>query len=178
MRNFKSEGIIIKRHNFGEADRILTIFTKHYGKIQAKAIGIRRITSKRSSHLELLNLVNFNFYKGRTIPLVLETQAIESFPLMKDDLTKIGFAFHICELIDGLCPDNQESREIFTLLYATLKRLEKTEDIVEVIHFFEVKLLTLLGFWKQGFVQHDTRIVIEDILERKLKSRQLFAKLS
>ena len=65
------------------------------------------------------------------------------------------------------------------LLHTTLKRLERAEDIVEVIHAFEIKLLTLLGFWKQGSVQSsNTRVVIEEILERKLKSRQLFAKLS
>lgn len=179
MRNFKSEGIIIKRRNFGEADRIITIFTKHHGKIQAKAMGVRKITSRRSSHMELLNLVSFNFYKGRIMPLVLETQTVENFSGMKDDLTKIGFAFHICELVDGLCPENQESQEIFFLLHTTLKRLERAEDIVEIIHSFEIKLLTFLGFWKQGSVQtSNTRVVIEEILERKLKSRQLFVKLS
>ncbi|MBI4096902.1 MAG: DNA repair protein RecO, partial [Candidatus Levybacteria bacterium] len=54
MRTFRTEGIIIKRKNFGEADRILTVFTKEYGKLQVKAKGIRRIPSRRSAHVELV----------------------------------------------------------------------------------------------------------------------------
>lgn len=179
MRNFKTEGIIIKRRNSGEADRVITIFSKTYGKIQAKAIGVRRITSKRSSHLELLNLVHFNFYKGRVIPLVLETQTIENFGELKDDLTKIGFAFHMCELIDGLCADSQEQPLVFDLLYKTLQKLSKSDDIVVVVHEFEVELLTLLGFWSQTTqsAHTDNQVFIEHILERKLKSKHLLQKL-
>ncbi|PIZ97846.1 MAG: DNA repair protein RecO, partial [Candidatus Levybacteria bacterium CG_4_10_14_0_2_um_filter_35_8] len=55
MNSYKTEGIVIKRRNLGEADKILTIFTKRYGKIQVKAPGIRKINSRRSPHVELLN---------------------------------------------------------------------------------------------------------------------------
>jgi len=179
MRNFKTEGIIIKRRNSGEADRVITIYTKTHGKIQAKAIGVRRITSKRSSHLELLNLVQFSFYKGRVIPLVLETETIENFESLKNDLTKIGFAFHMCELIDGLCPDSQEQPAVFDLLHKTLRKLSKSEDIVSVVHEFEVELLTLLGFWSQTTdTNTNNQLFIEQILERKLKSKHLLQKLS
>ena len=66
MRTHKTEGIIIKRRNYGEADRILTVFTKYNGKIQVKATGIRRIPSRRSAHVELLNYSVLNLYKGIT----------------------------------------------------------------------------------------------------------------
>ena len=62
-RAYKTEAIIIKRRNFGEADRILTILTKNYGKIQVRAPGVRKITSRRSSHIELLNFSSLTLYR-------------------------------------------------------------------------------------------------------------------
>src|SRR5258708_113264 len=115
MRSYKTEGIIIKRRNIGEADSLLTVFTLDQGKIQIKAKGVRKITSKRSSHIELLNHTRLHLYKGYASPLLTEVQSIESFSNIKQDLKKVGIAYHICELIDGLCPENQEQRQIFFL---------------------------------------------------------------
>src|SRR3989344_7960232 len=108
MRTFKTEGFIIKRRNFGEADRILTIFSKHYGKIQAKAPGARKITSKRSPHIELLNLSVFTLYKSSrsTMSIVTEASTLKTFSSIKRNLKKIGFSFYICELINNLCAEN------------------------------------------------------------------------
>ncbi len=180
MRNFKVDGIILKRRNFGEADRYLTVFTKQFGKIQIKATGVRKIASRRASHIELLNLVNMSLYKGTGATILLEAVSKETFSSIKEDLTKVGLAYHICELIDGLCPENQESEEIFSLLTDMLYQLGEKEDIIPVIHQFEVDLLSLLGYWSKG--THDltgakASYFIESILERRLKSRQVLLQL-
>ncbi|MCL5438567.1 MAG: DNA repair protein RecO [Patescibacteria group bacterium] len=175
MRTYKTEGIIIKRRNFSEADRILTVFTKIYGKIHVKAIGVRRITSRRSPHIELLNHSNISLYQGRSLPLLIEIEVIEDFSPIKDDLSKIGFAYHVCELIDGLCPENQENKIVFNLLRKTLVRLSDTEDIAPVIHEFEIDLLKNLGFYPRDKTSRNlnTILFIEQVMERKLKSRRI-----
>lgn len=177
MRYSKIEGIIIKRTNSGEADRLLTIFTRSAGKIRVKATGVRRITSKRSSHLELLNHVHATLYQGKVLQTLMEVQTKEDFSPIKDDLSKIGFAYHICELIDGLCPEHQESEYIFTLLEKTLHTLTTREDIAPTIHAFEVDLLIHLGFYKHMSEAHDTSSIIEHILERKLKTKKFLPRL-
>lgn len=180
MRAYKTEGIIIKRKNFGEADRIVTVLTKHQGKIQLKATGVRKITSRRSSHIELLNHSVIYIYKGRgNLSILTEVQTIEDFSSIKDDLVKIGFAYHLCELIDGLCPENQENYAVFSLFSETLKRLSSAEDLVSVIHEFEVELLTLLGFWPNNrpIENTNTQYIIENILERRLKSKSFLSKM-
>lgn len=180
MRSFKTEGIILKRRNFGEADRILTVFTKGSGKIQVKALGVRKITSRRSSHVELLNYSLLTLHKGRGLPVLVEAQAVENFSSIKADLMRVGFAYHVCELIDGLCPDNQENRTVFSLLKEVLSRLSGEEDIVSSIHEFEIALLTTLGFYPHAhFTKNsDMSAFIERVLERKLKSRQIIPRLS
>lgn len=175
MRHFKTEGIIIKRRNSGEADRMITIFTKHYGKLQLKAAGVRRITSKRSPHIELLNYAKLTFYKGSGMPVLVEVQTIENFSLLKTDLKMIGIAYHLCELIDSLCAENQEHPLVFSLFLKTLADLLEEKDTKQVVHSFENTLLTELGFSSNAPLIRavDTHAVIEDILERKLKTTQL-----
>ena len=62
MRTYKIEGIVLRRRNLGEADRILTVLSRESGKISIKAPGVRRIPSRRSSHVELLNHSKFTLY--------------------------------------------------------------------------------------------------------------------
>lgn len=179
MRSFKTEGIIIKRINIGEADRILTVFSKRLGKIKVKAIGVRKLISRRSPHIELLNYSVLTLHNGRSLPILTEATTVEDFSLIKENLTKVGFAYHICELVDGLTAEHQENRTVFNLLCSTLERLAAEEDIVPIIHEFEVELLSLLGFWSKTRVSQnlDTHYFIENILERKLRSKKLLSKL-
>lgn len=190
MKTFKTEGIIIKRKNYGEADKILTVLTKYNGKIQVRAVGIRRIPSRRSAHVELLNQSMLNLYRGRSIPILTEAQTIEDFADLKNDLIKIGQAYHICELIDGLCPENQENSKVYYLLKNILINLAENpylDAYSATIREFEIKLLTTLGYlpagrqdWNKTNMlneKFDTRDFIENILERRLKSLRLFAKL-
>lgn len=213
MRNFRTEGIIIKRRNFNEADRIITVMTRDYGKIQIKAAGVRKITSRRAAHIELLNDALLHLYQGNIFPILTEAKMIDDFVSIKTDFAKVGLAYHLCELIDGLCPENQENSSVFFLLQKTLRQLARQDlsymprfavkEIDEytlgtfglgasdpseaelargdaILQDFEITLLSELGYWnkKDAVVRHlDTSDMIEDILERKLKSRSIFAKL-
>jgi recombinational DNA repair protein (RecF pathway) len=219
MRHFRTEGIIIKRRNFGEADRILTVLTRDYGKITIKAAGVRKITSRRSAHVELLNHTSLHLYKGKTFAILTEARVIDDFSAIKIDFQKVGIAYHLCELIDGLCPENQENRPVFFLLQKMLQSLAQLKEhafptqfssesddytigtfgidvgdaprmIVQdkqsssqVLDHFERALLSELGYAdrqgeQMGLLQkYNTHTMIENILEKKLKSRSMFAKL-
>lgn len=177
MRTFREEGVIIKRRNFGEADKFLTVFTRHSGKMQVKALGIRKLTSRRSPHVELLNHTMLALYTGASVPILTEAQTVESFAGIKEDLVKVGFAYHLCELIDGLCPEGQEHAAVFFLLTNILGKLSAaaSENIAPLIHEFEVSLLTTLGYWRRDHAyETNTEDYIEQLLERRLRSRSIF----
>lgn len=177
MRQLVTEGIVLKRRNIGEADRILTVLTRNYGKLQVKAVGVRKISSKRSSHIEPLNYIVMSLYKGKAMPILTEITTKESFAEIKTDLHKIGFAYHLCELVDGLCPEGQENRIVFDLLRQVLFDLCESVNLAERIHEFEVALLTTLGYWSSSSAQLNTAYVIESILERRLKTARMLPKL-
>src|SRR5260221_5887665 len=160
MNRIVVEGIVLKRRNVGEADRILTVLTRHYGKMTIKAVGVRKITSKRSSHIEPLNYSILSLYQGKGMPILTEVTTKESFGDLKQDLTKIGFAYHLCELVDGLCPEGQENSRVFELLRDVLSDLCGECVLAERIHAFEIALLTTLGYWSQNSASLDMSMVI------------------
>lgn len=177
MRSFKAEGIVIKRSNYSEADRIVTIFTRKNGKIKVKANGVRRIASKRSPHIELFNYCIFGLYQGNGMPVLTEVESRESFPLLKKDLQRIGLAYHVCELVDGLCAENQEHPEVFMLLGQALRKISKDANPAEGIHEFELELLSMLGFRQASNKDINTQEFIEELLEHKLKTKQILPQL-
>ncbi len=181
MRTHKAEGIVIKRRDSGETDKFITVFTREYGKLQLKAQGVRKIASKRSPHVELLNHISLSYYKGKGMPVLVEVNSHEIFSNIKEDLSSVGLAYHLCEVIDGLCPEEEVHPDIYTLLFETLSKLTEDNSAL-LVRNFEVALLTILGFWnskQRDYAEKevDTELYIESLLERRLKSRRIFAKV-
>lgn len=146
MPVFTTEGIIVKRSNFGEADRILTIITPFKGKIKVVAKGVRRITSRRGGNVEMLNKVKIQIFHGKGMDLLTEAQSLETFPNIKSDLMISTYGSHIVELADRLLPEEQPNPQAYNLL-ATILTLLETNPRQLFIRAFEVKILSILGFW-------------------------------
>jgi DNA repair protein RecO (recombination protein O) len=174
MRTYKIEGIVLKRKNLGEADRVLTILSRESGKITVIAPGVRRIPSRRSPHVELLNFSEFTLYKSSKtfMPIVTAVQTLNDFSSIKSDLRRIGLALYICELVNGLCADNQENGGVFFHLKSILSKLSESLDAHDLVKKFEKDLLMELGFWSEAKLlqTQDSQIVMERLLERKLKT--------
>lgn len=177
MRSFRTEGIIIKRKNYGEADRILTVFTKNRGKISVMAKGVRKISSRRSSHVELLNLSVLTLHDSK-MPILTEAETLNHFSPLKCDLTKAGYAFYVCELVDGLLAEHQENRAVFHLLQQIFYDLEIDPNPRKRIKRFEEELIILLGFWprEQMFLE-DSESFIEGIMEKKIKTKRIIPQI-
>ncbi len=142
---FKTEGIILKRRNLGETDRILTVFTHQKGKITVLARGVRKITSRRSGNVELLNRSILYLHQAKSFLILTEAQTIDTYPQLKTDLTLSTYAFHIIELIDKLTAENQENSLLYEHLVNVLQRLSRNPRQI-LVRAFEAKILTNQGF--------------------------------
>ncbi len=158
-----TEGIIIKRSNFGEADRILTIVTPFKGKIRAIAKGVRRITSRRGGNVELLNKVKLQIFEGKGLPILTEAEALETFPKIKNDLLLSSYASYILELTERLLPEEEANPAVYHLLASILGLLEANPRQI-FIRAYEVKLLSVLGFW--SIKQINVSSELEKLLEK------------
>ena len=162
MPGVTTEGLILKRANFGEADRVLTVLTDRYGKISVNARGVRKITSRRAGNVELLNRVKMHLFKGKSYTLI-EAESIETFPTLKSNLTLSTTAFHIIERVDRFVPISQTNRLLYNLTISVLQMLEKNPRQI-FVRAFEVKLLGLLGFWSVNAISElseKTRSLLE-----------------
>ena len=182
MQIYKTEGIIIKNRDFGEADRILSIYTKKFGKIRIVAKGVRRVHSRRCGSLEIFNYASLTLSEGKDLDYLGEVDLLESFPNLRKDLKKIGLAYYMCELIDSLCPEKQENSEIFVLFYSLLKRLDQIEkqDNHYSIKKFTIELLQLTGYLEKEKDYQKTNIknFVEEIIQKKIKSDRILKLLA
>ena len=148
-RNYQTEAIIIKKTKLGEADRILTLYTPHLGKIQAVAKGVRRPRSKMSGHLELLTHSLISLARGKNIDTVTGTQTISSFLPLKSDLNLTSYALYATELVNQFTADTAEDYPLFQLLLETMHRLCQGDDNELVLRYFELRLLNEVGYRPQ-----------------------------
>lgn len=141
---YKTRGVIIKRRNFGEADRILTIFTERYGKISAIAKGVRKPLSKLSGHLELFYFTDFVLAEGKNLDVVCGAQLIEGFAGLRKNLHATQQAYYLAELIDKLLHDESENNEIFIMFINSLRLISGGTGSL-LLRYFELQLLLQLG---------------------------------
>jgi len=169
---YKTEGIVLKRRNFSEADKILTIYSKHYGKIRAVAKGVRKLKSRKAGNLELFNHCQLVLTKGRNLDIISEVQAINTFRRWRKNLIKVGVAYYFCELVDRLTPDEQANKAVFELLRSFLEKMD-TASLPNLVRSFEEHLLDELGFGVPPELknrQESLKSYIESIIEKEIHS--------
>ncbi len=176
MAGYRTEGVILKRTNFGEADKLLTLFSKHLGKIRLLAKGIRKTKSRKGGNLELFNWVKIYVAKGRNLDLITEVELIEPFKAWRQDLQRVALAYHLAELVDRLTAEEAKSRKVFDLLISSFKELSFGDNLEKLRTDFEIKLLEELGFWPKGKIadEIDIQAYIEKLIEKRLNSRKIF----
>ena len=148
-RDYKTEAIIIKKTKLGEADRILTLYTPHLGKIQAVARGVRQPKSKMSGHLELLTYSMVSLARGKNLATVTGSQTINSFLPIKDDLEMTSYALYIIELVNQFTEDGVEDFPLFKMLLDVMDKLSAEKNKELVLRYFEVQLLEHAGYRPQ-----------------------------
>lgn len=164
MPSLTTEGLVLYRRDFGEADRVLTILTRNYGKIAVIAKGVRRISSRRAGNVELLNQVRIHLYKSKSYTLT-EAESINTFPRIKSNLPMTSAGMHIAELLNKLLAEGVEVDGIYDFATEMLKIFEREPRQI-YLRAFEIKLLKKLGFWGSENIDradHRLRPIIEDL---------------
>lgn len=171
MRAEKLVGFVLKRTNFGEADKFITIFTREKGKIKVLAKGIRKIKSRRAPHLELFNTVEIMVYEGKTFNIVTEAFTLARPGLA--NLEQIGYFFYTSEVLDKLLPENQPHPESYSLLLQFLSNITETS-----VKKFTIELLWDLGYLPRGdYPKQGISSFVESLIEKPLKSKKFLEEL-
>lgn len=148
-RLYRTDALILRRTDFGEADRLLTIYTPARGKLRLLAKGVRKTTSRKAGHVELFMLTNMLVAQGRTWDIISQAEIVQAYRGLREDLDKTSHAYYVAELIDRFTEEYDPNTPLFELLALTLAHLEHVDDPFAVLRYFELHLLNLTGFQPQ-----------------------------
>jgi DNA repair protein RecO (recombination protein O) len=146
QRSLRADAIVLKHIDTGEADRMLTLYTRKHGKVRALAKGVRKTRSRKAGHLEPFTRASLQLAVGRNWFIVSQAEAQKTYNRLRESLETIGYASYVVELIDKFTYEDEENEPVFRLLAQTLDRLNKDDPHELVVRYFEIRLLDYLGF--------------------------------
>ena len=146
MKNAETEAIVLRLTDYGEADRIVSLFTLEQGRLQGVARGARRSRKRFAGALEPFAHLKLQLQRGPGLATLVSADIVSIFPGIRAELTKIGSAAYACELVERLSPDEEANPRLFRLLYCYLETLDLAPPSPSDRRFFAVNLLKILGY--------------------------------
>jgi DNA repair protein RecO (recombination protein O) len=140
--------IVLARKNWREFDQMVSLYTKEQGKVEVLAKGIKKITSKNSSNLEILSLVEIEIARGKEVDHLTKVQSIKIFKNIYFDFDKIFLANYVIKLADANILAQEKDENIFNLIVSFLEFLNSATQInsLNLATAFIFKLWHYLGF--------------------------------
>jgi DNA repair protein RecO (recombination protein O) len=151
MPTYRDEGVVLRTHKLGEADRIVTLLTKGHGKVRAVAKGVRRTSSKFGARLEPFMVADIQFYEGRSLDTVQQAETIASYGAdIVDDYPRFTAASVMVETADKVT-ELEGSPQQYLLLVGALRSLSRQEHPTELtLDSYLLRALSLAG-WAPTF---------------------------
>jgi DNA repair protein RecO (recombination protein O) len=144
-RVYRSEAIILRRSDLGEADRLLLLATPG-GKRRVVAKGVRKTTSRLAGHIELFTHAGLLLAIGRNLDIITQSQTITAHTTLRSDLQRLSCGYYAAELYDRFTEEGDESRPLFQLLVECFGALDRTASPDLVLRSYELRLLHLAGY--------------------------------
>ncbi len=145
-RTYTTKAVILRRAPFGDHGALLTLLTPTEGKVPAIVRGLKRPASQLAGHLEPLALVTVGIARGRNLDVITQAQLSQVFPHLREDIYRVAVGWYAAEIIDYVIDDRQESHKVYDLFLALLRQLDTMAHPDILLGFFEMRLLTILGY--------------------------------
>lgn len=142
----KREGIVLNTRKFGEADKIVVIFSPQSGRFEGVAKGARKAKSKFGGRIEPFTQARFLLYEGRSIPIITQVEVLDTFKEFRENLELLGVGAEALKIVNDVSLPQRE-KELYFLLLSFLSKLRGRKDLKEpLLAAFEIKVLALLGY--------------------------------
>jgi DNA repair protein RecO (recombination protein O) len=145
---YKDEGVVLRTIKLGEADRIITLFTRANGKVRAVAKGVRKTKSRFGGRLEPFTRLRLVIYRGRDLDTITSADVVCPFKEIRSDYVSLTSAAALSELVDKVLPDRERAVSVYDLLLSGLDAIVRDPSST-VVPAFAVKLLSVSGFHPQ-----------------------------
>lgn len=145
----KAEGIVLRASDYGESNKIITLYTKEYGKIGLMARGAKKPKNPLASVTHVLFYGLCLFKKGRGLGMLYQAETLHALTAIQSDIEKMGYSALIVELADRLLPEGQRSEAVYQLLQNCLLYMEKGVDAAVLAAIFAMKMMVFAGIEPQ-----------------------------
>lgn len=148
----KTEGVVLKEKEIGEADKLLLIFTKDFGKIEVLGRGIRKIQAKLRFGLQILNHISLEFIKGKNFFIATDVLLKNGFLKLKKEIKKFRQGLYLLSLLDNFIKGEEKDEAIWQLLLEAMQKIEEKKEGWLFVRYFEWNLLESLGLGVELFL--------------------------
>lgn len=169
-RNLSSEAIVLYTKSFSEADKLITVYSKNFGKLTLIAKGVKKLKSRKRGSLEPFSIIKFSAIKVHGMPIMTEAEVLDNLSEFRTSLQKVSVAYFFVEVVYRSTQDEEPHIQIFDLLRKSLNRLKSEDKLKNLRREFSVELGEILGFIPEGQFVPNVDEMIEAIIERKLGS--------
>jgi DNA repair protein RecO (recombination protein O) len=167
---YRTLGFVFKKEDRGEADQIFKIFTKDFGKIEVLGKGIRKISSKLRSQIDIFYLSEIEFIQGKIYKRLTDALLIEKFKNLRRSFKRLSIAYQISEVLDKLIKGEERDERIWNLIFETFKNLDNPNLQFKIcnlqFYYFFWNLVSILG--------EKPELYFCCICQKKLKSGKIY----
>ena len=171
--SYTSEGIVLGRINYGEADRIVSLFSKNHGRVSLIAKGVRRLKSRKRGHIEIFSKVNFQAISGKGLDIMTEADIIDDYKDVRISLKKVSLAYYLMEVVGKITHEGEGNLGVYELLVESLERLKTTKLLKKLRLEYLRDLMVLLGYWPKDKKMDNPDTILEEIIERQIYSKRV-----
>jgi DNA repair protein RecO (recombination protein O) len=143
----KVEGIVIRTNDYGETNKIITMFTRELGKVGVMARGARKPSSRLASVSQIFTYGSFLIQTGSGLGTLQQGESLASMKFIKSDIIATAYASNVVELTDKALEDRKANPYLFELLYQTLNFMNEGLDIEILTMIYEIKMLAVIGLY-------------------------------
>lgn len=164
-RSLKTEAVVLKKRDLLNKDVLISLFTEDLGRLTVFAKGVKKITSRRSPHLQTGNLVNVLISRKNDHYYLQESQLISGFSELKKEEKKVSQLYSFLFVLDRLLPEQQKEIKIYNLTKNFFIDLTKSRT---VILSYLNETMKLMGYLDKKVSQTELKSLIEEIINEKI----------
>lgn len=144
---YTTEGLVLRKMPFGEADFLVRVLTRDFGKTDIVAKGARKSASKLNPHLDILHFIRISFVQnGERLPTLTDAEIIERFDDWFSETDRVATAGRILKTIDALVHAGERDPGLLDIVLASLRSIKNKADVDELGHHFTQSFLAHQGY--------------------------------
>ena len=173
FRSLKAEAVVLKKRDLLNKDVLISLFTQDLGRLTVFAKGIKKITSRRSSHLQTGNLINIIIIHKNERYYLQESELLSGFSELKKDEKKVSNLYLFLFVLERLLPEQQKETKAYNLTKNFLIDLSKSTKPNSIAVKYLSDIMMQLGYLDKKVNFPELKSLIEEIINEKIPLLQL-----